>query len=106
MSGGTGDDETRDGETTGADTAGSETAEAGGTPTGRDVAPAAVPPRIQREPGGVDRKMLESLVCPVTQRPLDYDRERQELISRSANLAFPIRDGIPIMLPNEARSLD
>ena len=57
-------------------------------------------------PGGVDRKMLESLVCPVTQRPLDYDREAQELISRSANLAFPIRDGIPIMLIEEARPLD
>ena len=56
--------------------------------------------------GGVDRKMLESLVGPVTQRPLDYDREAQELISRSANLAFPIRDGIPIMLMEEARRLD
>ena len=55
---------------------------------------------------GVDRKMLEALICPLTQRPLDYDREAQELISRSANLAFPIRDGIPIMLPDEARPLD
>lgn len=55
---------------------------------------------------GVDRKMLEALVCPLTQRPLDYDRDAQELISRSANLAFPIRDGIPIMLPDEARALD
>ena len=55
---------------------------------------------------GVDRKMLEALVCPVTQRPLDYDREAAELISRSANLAFPIRDGIPIMLVDEARALD
>ncbi len=55
---------------------------------------------------GVDRKMLEALVCPVTQRPLDYDREAAELISRSANLAFPIRDGIPIMLVEEARALD
>ena len=64
----------------------------------------APPPRA--EPSGVDRKMLESLVCPVTQRPLDYDREAQELISRSANLAFPIRDGIPIMLIEEARALD
>ncbi|MFK7945885.1 MAG: Trm112 family protein [Paracoccaceae bacterium] len=50
--------------------------------------------------------MLESLVCPISQRPLDYDRDAQELISRSANLAFPIRDGIPIMLPDEARALD
>ena len=63
-------------------------------------APAAAPQ------GGVDRKMLESLVCPITQRPLDYDREAQELISRSANLAFPIRDGIPIMLIEEARHLE
>jgi uncharacterized protein YbaR (Trm112 family) len=55
---------------------------------------------------GVDRKMLEALVCPLTQRPLDYDRDAQELISRSANLAFPIRDGIPIMLPDEARPLE
>ena len=50
--------------------------------------------------------MLESLVCPRTQKPLDYDREASELISRSANLAFPIRDGIPIMLENEARVLE
>lgn len=55
---------------------------------------------------GVDRKMLESLVCPVTQRPLEYDRNANELISRAANLAFPIRDGIPIMLLEEARALD
>ena len=69
------------------------------------VDPPAVP-ETGPQPGGVDRKMLESLVCPVTQRPLDYDREAQELISRSANLAFPIRDGIPIMLVEEARPLD
>ncbi|MEM8755816.1 MAG: Trm112 family protein [Pseudomonadota bacterium] len=50
--------------------------------------------------------MLESLVCPVTQKPLEYDREAQELVSRPANLAFPIRDGIPIMLVEEARALD
>lgn len=55
---------------------------------------------------GVDRKMLESLVCPVTQKPLEYDREAGELISRTAGLAFPIRDGIPIMLMDEARRLD
>ncbi|MFV0475577.1 MAG: Trm112 family protein [Pikeienuella sp.] len=55
---------------------------------------------------GVDRKMLESLVCPVTQRPLDYDREAGELISRAAGLAFPIRDGIPIMLVDEAREIE
>lgn len=52
-----------------------------------------------------DRRMLESLVCPVTQATLSYDAERQELVSREANLAFPIRDGIPIMLISEARQL-
>jgi uncharacterized protein YbaR (Trm112 family) len=53
----------------------------------------------------VDPKLLEILVCPLTKGPLEYDRERQELVSRQAGLAFPIRDGIPIMLPDEARSL-
>lgn len=59
-----------------------------------------------RDDVGVDRKALESLVCPVTQKPLEYDREAKELISRAANLAFPIRDGIPIMLVDEARALE
>jgi len=54
----------------------------------------------------VDPRLLEILVCPVTHGRLDYDRERAELISRSARLAYPIRDGVPIMLPEEARSLD
>lgn len=53
----------------------------------------------------VDPKLLELLVCPLTKESLDYDAERQELISRSAKLAYPIRDGIPIMLPEEARPL-
>ncbi len=53
----------------------------------------------------MDTKLLELLVCPVTKGPLDYDRERQELISRSARLAYPVRDGIPVMLENEARTL-
>ncbi|MBL3570638.1 Trm112 family protein [Rhodovulum sp. BSW8] len=53
-----------------------------------------------------DRKMLESLVCPVTHGPLAYDPDRQELVSKSAGLAFPIRGGIPIMLVDEARRLD
>jgi uncharacterized protein YbaR (Trm112 family) len=53
-----------------------------------------------------DRRMLEALVCPVTQAALSYDPERQELISRAAGLAFPIRGGIPIMLVSEARELD
>ena len=54
----------------------------------------------------VDPKLLEILVCPVTKGPLTYDREKQELVSAQARLAYPIRDGIPIMLPDEARSLD
>jgi uncharacterized protein YbaR (Trm112 family) len=53
-----------------------------------------------------DRRMLEALVCPVTQAVLTYDLERQELVSKAAGLAFPIRDGIPIMLVSEARKLD
>jgi len=54
----------------------------------------------------VDPKLLEILVCPITQGPLEYDAARQELISRSAKLAYPIRDGIPIMLPEEARKIE
>ncbi|GLP87400.1 FIG002473: Protein YcaR in KDO2-Lipid A biosynthesis cluster [Tritonibacter mobilis] len=53
-----------------------------------------------------DRHMLEALVCPVTQTVLEYDAEAQELISRPANLAFPIRNGIPVMLTDEARPLE
>ncbi len=53
-----------------------------------------------------DRRMLESLVCPVTQAVLTYDADRQELLSKAAHLAFPIRDGIPIMLISEARAID
>ena len=53
----------------------------------------------------MDPKLLELLVCPVTKGPLTYDRERQELVSRSARLAYPVRDGIPIMLEVEARPL-
>lgn len=54
----------------------------------------------------VDPKLLEILVCPLTREPLRYDRAAQELISEKAKLAYPIRDGIPIMLPDEARPLD
>ncbi|MCA1299755.1 Trm112 family protein [Stappia indica] len=54
----------------------------------------------------LDRKLLELLVCPVTKTTLEYDADAQELISRAAKLAYPIRDGIPIMLPDEARVLD
>jgi len=53
----------------------------------------------------VDSKLLEILVCPVTKGPLVYDREKQELVSVSARLAYPIRDGIPVMLEDEARRL-
>ena len=54
----------------------------------------------------VDSKLLEMLVCPVTKGPLVYDRQRQELVSKSARLAYPIRDGIPVMLEEEARRLE
>jgi uncharacterized protein YbaR (Trm112 family) len=54
----------------------------------------------------VDAKLLEILVCPVTKGPLVYDKEKQELISKSARLAYPIRDGIPVMLEDEARRLE
>ena len=53
----------------------------------------------------MDNKLLEMLVCPVTKGPLIFDRERQELISRSARLAYPIHDGMPILLEHEARTL-
>ncbi|HEX6958511.1 MAG TPA: Trm112 family protein [Ferrovibrio sp.] len=57
-------------------------------------------------PAPVDPKLLELLVCPVTKGPLVYDREKNELVSEKAGLAFPIRDGIPIMLVDEAREID
>lgn len=57
-------------------------------------------------PGKVDPKLLEILVCPLTKATLEYDEKAQELISREAKLAYPIRDGIPIMLPDEARKLE
>ena len=68
----------------------------------------------QNVPGGhalnettpVDLRLLEILVCPVTKGPLEYDRDRGELISRKAGLAYPVRDGIPVMLPEEARALE
>jgi uncharacterized protein len=53
----------------------------------------------------LDPRLLEVLVCPLTKAPLRYDRERQELISDAAKLAYPIRDGVPVMLPDEARKL-
>ncbi|QAU44148.1 Trm112 family protein [Bradyrhizobium guangzhouense] len=60
----------------------------------------------ERPENSVDPKLLEILVCPLTKGPLEFDAGRQELISRSAKLAYPIRDGIPIMLPEEARKID
>ena len=58
------------------------------------------------QPSSIDPKLLEILVCPLTKAPLRYDAGRQELISEQAGLAYPIRDGIPIMLVDEARKLD
>ncbi|WP_339914649.1 Trm112 family protein [uncultured Brevundimonas sp.] len=57
-------------------------------------------------PVSVDPRLLETLICPVTRGRLTYDRTRQELVSKGAKLAYPIRDGVPIMLPDEARKLD
>lgn len=53
----------------------------------------------------MDTRLIELLVCPVTKGPLEFDRDKQELISRSARLAYPVRDGIPVLLENEARVL-
>ena len=63
-------------------------------------------PRRGPEGSRIDRRLLEILVCPLTKNTLEYDSARQELISRGARLAYPIRDGIPIMLPDEARILE
>lgn len=63
-------------------------------------------PKARPRSGEVDPKLLEILVCPVTRGSLEYDREANELISRSAGLAYPVREGVPIMLPEEARELD
>ena len=60
----------------------------------------------ERPENTVDPKLLEILVCPLTKGPLEFDSGKQELISRSAKLAYPIRDGIPIMLPEEARKIE
>ena len=62
-------------------------------------------PPAERPAGSVDPKLLEILVCPLTKGPLRYDRAAQELISEEAGLAYPLRDGIPIMLVDEARAL-
>ena len=70
------------------------------TPPGEDDGAEAVRPQP------VDRRMLEALVCPLTHARLNYDSARQELVSKAAHLAFPIRNGIPIMLVDEAREID
>ncbi|SFI13416.1 Uncharacterized conserved protein YbaR, Trm112 family [Albimonas pacifica] len=94
----------------GAETPGPERAPEAGPD--EDLAPAAGPGAAAPAPAGassrlaVDRRMLEALVCPATQSALDYDREAQELISRQAGLAYPIREGIPILLVGEARRLE
>jgi uncharacterized protein len=62
--------------------------------------------QAQPPPGRADPRVLEMLVCPLTKTALSYDEARQELISRAARLAYPIRDGIPVMMPDEARPLD
>jgi len=64
------------------------------------------PPAAAVESSRIDPRLLEILVCPLTKTTLEYDSARQELISRQARLAYPIRDGIPIMLPEEARPLE
>jgi len=61
---------------------------------------------VTKSAGGYDRRMLEALVCPVTHGRLSYDAEKQELVSKGAKLAFPIREGIPVMLIDEARALE
>jgi uncharacterized protein YbaR (Trm112 family) len=66
---------------------------------------AEAPPETAPSPA-FDPRMLEALVCPQTHGTLTYDAERQELVSRAAHLAYPVRDGIPVMLVSEARALD
>ncbi len=70
--------------------------------TPKSTSDTAVPATVDVE---VDPRLLETLVCPVTRGPLDYDRKKNELVSKGAKLAYPIRDGVPIMLPEEAREL-
>ena len=64
------------------------------------------PTNADKTTAKTDRRMIEALVCPVTQTTLSYDAEKQELVSKNAHLAFPIRNGIPVMLVDEARQLD
>jgi uncharacterized protein YbaR (Trm112 family) len=71
-----------------------------------DIRDDASAPDFGPEPSSIDPRLLEVLVCPLSKTTLEYDRARQELISRAARLAYPIRDGIPIMVPDEARPLE
>jgi uncharacterized protein len=73
---------------------------------GKDMSEPESQPRDASAPARADPKLLEILVCPLTRATLAYDAEKQELISRAAKLAYPIRDGVPIMLPEEARRLE
>lgn len=66
----------------------------------------AASPEQGPEPSSIDPRLLEILVCPLSKTTLEYDRARQELISRATRLAYPIRDGIPIMVPDEARVIE
>ena len=66
----------------------------------------ALVPTESAEPTRIDPRLLEILVCPLTKTVLEYDPQAQELVSRAAKLAYPIRDGIPIMLPEEARPIE
>lgn len=75
------------------------------TQDGPEALPGADPATPARQQA-FDRRMLEALVCPLTHARLTYDAEAQELVSKAAHLAFPIRDGIPIMLVDEAREID
>jgi len=63
------------------------------------------PPPAFREPVMIDKRLLSILVCPVTKAPVEYDQDKDELICRASGLAYPVRDGIPVMLESEARQL-
>lgn len=63
------------------------------------------PPPVYREPVMIDKRLLSILVCPVTKAPVEYDKDKNELICRASGLAYPVRDGIPVMLESEARQL-
>ncbi len=76
------------------------------TDTPETETPDPAPERDQSTAMRTDPRLLELLICPVTRTPLKYDRARQELVSHKARLAYPIRDGLPIMLESEARSID